>query len=403
MTHTGRTSFSRTLRETFSAYIFDLGGLLAGFLVAYQLNLFQKAPWVIALYPAVLGAKGIMEGLLSGRLSTALHLGTAYPRFSKNTKSFYNLIEAVVFLTLVTSVAMSAFSMVFGSFWGITFADFPNILVVVVGTMTLGLVLLLITVKVAFFSFKKGLDPDVVVYPVMSAVSSIFITLCYVVALNLFFSFGSVGTAAVVVLGAANVVLALYLVSKNQHEAEFIKTVRESLASLMIVAVIVNVTGTFLKGVSRYANSRIEFYTVYPALIGLVSDVGAVVGSTATTKLALGMLKPKLSSIFHHSKNILSAWAASVILFIVLAFAALAIHGVFTPAAFYSHVVVLLVANVIAISLIVVLSFGISILTFQKGLDPGNFVIPIENAFAASVTTFALLVALALLNGGFVI
>jgi cation transporter-like permease len=95
--------------------------------------------------------------------------------------------------------------------------------------------------------------------------------------------------------------------------------------------------------------------------------------------------------------------AASVILFIVLAFAALAIHGVFTPAAFYSHVAVLLVANVIAISLIVVLSFGISILTFQKGLDPGNFVIPIENAFAAGVTTFALLVALALLNGGFVI
>ena len=373
---------------------------MAGFLVAYQLNLFQKAPWVIALYPAVLGAKGIMEGLLSGRLSTALHLGTVYPRFSKNTKSFYNLVEAVVFLTLVTSVAMSAFSMVFGNFWGITFADFPNILVVVVGTMALGLVLLFITVKVAFFSFKKGLDPDVVVYPVMSAVSSIFITLCYVVALNLFFSFGSVGTAAVVVLGAANVVLALYLVSKNLHEAEFIKTVRESLASLMIVAVIVNVTGTFLKGVSRYANSRIEFYTVYPSLIGLVSDVGAVVGSTATTKLALGLLKPKLSSIAHHSKNILSAWAASIILFIVLAFAALAIHGIFTSTAFYSHVAVLLVANVIAISLIVVISFAISILTFQKGLDPGNFVIPIENAFAASVTTFALLVALALLNGG---
>ena len=403
MTHTGRTSFSRTLRETFSAYIFDLGGLVAGFLVAYQLNLFQKAPWVIALYPAVLGAKSVMEGLLSGRLSTGLHLGTVYPKFSQNTKTFYNLIEAVVFLTFVTSVAMSAFSMVFANLWGITFLDFPDILAVVVGTMALGLVLLFVTVKVAFFSFKKGLDPDIVVYPVMSAVSSIFITLCYIVALNLFFSFGSIGAASVVILGAANGVLALYLVPKNLHEAEFVKTVRESLASLMIVAVIVNVTGTFLKGISRFANARIEFYTVYPALIGLVSDVGAVVGSTATTKLALGMLKPKLSSIFYHYKNILSAWAASVVLFIVLAFAVLLIHGIFTPAAFYSHVAVLLVANVIAVAIIVVLSYSISILTFQKGLDPGNFVIPIENAFAGSVTSFALLVALALINAGFVI
>jgi cation transporter-like permease len=145
------------------------------------------------------------------------------------------------------------------------------------------------------------------------------------------------------------------------------------------------------------------FYTVYPALIGLVSDVGAVVGSTATTKLALGMLKPKLSSIGQHAKNILTAWIASIVMFVILAFAALLVHGIFTPSAFYSHVVVLLVANVIAVALIVVLSFAISILTFQKGLDPGNFVIPIENAFAASVTSFALLLALALLSLGSVI
>jgi mgtE-like transporter len=376
---------------------------VAGFLVAYQIHIFEKAPWVIAVYPAVLGVKGIMEGLLSGRLSTALHLGTVYPRFTKNTKGFYDLIKAVIFLTLVTSVAVSAFSMVFASLWGITFADFPNILAVIVGTMALGLVLLVVTTKVAFFSFKRGLDPDIVVYPVMSAVASIIITFCYVVVLNLFFSFGSIGMVAIEVLAAANFLLVLYFVPQNRHGDEFIKTIRESLASLMIIAVIVNVTGTLLKGVSRYANSRIEFYTVYPALIGLVSDVGAVVGSTATTKLALGMLKPKLSSIGHHAKNIVSAWIASVIMFVILAFASLLIQGIFTSANLFSHVIVLFVANVISVALIVVLSYAISILTFQKGLDPGNFVIPIENALAAAVTSFALLAALALLSGGSVL
>ena len=273
----------------------------------------------------------------------------------------------------------------------------------VVGTMALGLALLGITIKVAFYSFKKGLDPDIVVYPVMSAVASIFITICYIVVLNVFFSFGSIGIAAIVILGAANLLLVLYLVPRNLHKSLFTKTIRESLASLMIVALIVNLTGTLLKGISRYANSRIEFYTVYPALIGLVSDVGAVVGSTASTKLALGMLQPKLSSIGNHAKNIFTAWTASVVMFILLAIAALLIHGVFTPAAFFSHVAVLLIANVISVALIVVLSYAISILTFQKGLDPGNFVIPIENAFAASVTSFALLVALALLSRGSVI
>ena len=399
MTHVGSLKFSKALRETLVAFSFDVVGLAAGFLFAYELGIFRLVPWAIALYPAVLGAKGVIEGILSGRLSTALHLGTIYPSFLKNTKSFYSLIEAVIVLTLVTSVAMSAISLVFGTvFWGITFSDFPAILAVVVATMALGLALLTITVKVAFVSFKRGLDPDIMIYPIMSAVASIFITFCYIVTLNLFLVNSGVGVLAVILLGVAHLLIVVYVFPRNLHESEFIKTIRESLAALMIVAIIVNITGTLLKGISRYANTRLEVYMVYPAIIGLVSDVGAVVGSTATTKLALGMLKPKLSSIRYHAVNILTAWFASVVMFVILAFLSLLVHGIFTPAALYSQIAILLIANVIAVALIVFVSFATSILAFQKSLDPGNFVIPIENAFAASITSVALLSALTLLN-----
>ncbi len=403
MTHAGGSaSFSKMLRETLTAFAFNLGGLIAGFLIASQLGVFQRASgqWAIALFPAVISAQGVIQGLLSGRLSTALHLGIVFPRFAENTKGFYKLIDAVVVLTLVTSVAMSAVSMVFGHFfWGVPFADFPAILSVVVATMAIGLVLLTLTVKVAFFSFTRGLDPDVVVYPVMSTIATIFITLCYVVTLNVFF-YSDIGKWTIAFLGIAHLILILYILPRNLRDRDFIKTIKESLAALIIVALIVNVTGTILRGISRYANDRREFYTVYPALIGLVSDVGSVVGTTATTKLALGLLKPKLSSIWQHAKSIISAWIASLVMFVVLALAALLIHGIFTPEAFYTHLAVLLVANVIAVTLIVLVSFAVSIITFQKGLDPGNFVIPIENSFAASVTSVALLVALVLLGFG---
>src|SRR5512139_4028969 len=115
------------------AYTFDLGGLAAGFAVASQLGVFKMTPWAIALYPAIVSAKGVIGGLLSGRLSTALHLGTMHPRFFKNTRSFYKLFEALVVITLATSVTMSLVSIVFGTvFWGITIADFPAILLVVI-------------------------------------------------------------------------------------------------------------------------------------------------------------------------------------------------------------------------------------------------------------------------------
>jgi mgtE-like transporter len=356
-------------------------------------------PWAIALYPAVISAEGVIEGLLSGRLSTALHLGTVHPRFFMNTKSFYKLIEAVTVLTLATSATMSAISLVFGHLlWGIAFADFSAILSVVVATMALGLVLLPVTIKVAFASFKRGLDPDVVVYPVMSAVATIFVTFCFIVTLNLLLLTNYLGRYIVLTVGLSHLVLVLFIFPRNIREPEFTKTIRESLAALMFVALIVNVTGTILRGISGFVKDRKEIYTVYPALIGLVSDVGSVVGSTATTKLALGLLKPSFSSMTNHAKNILSAWAASIAMFVVLAFSGLLVHGLFSLSAFSSLVSMLLVANVVAVAMIVLVSYAVSILTFQKGLDPGNFVIPIETSFAASVTSAALLMALLLVG-----
>ncbi len=391
-------SFFSSLKATIAAFAFSIGGLLAGFVFASQLGVFELAPWAIALYPAIISAKGVTGGLLSGRLGTALHLGTIYPRFLGNTKSFYKLIEALVVITLATSVAMSSISLLFGYlFGGVTFADFPDILSVVMSTMTIGLSISFVTIKVAFASFKKGLDPDIVVYPVMSTVADIFITICYFAMLNLFF-FSQAGILITALIAVAHLLLVFYIIPKNRHQTEFTKTIKESLVTMMFVAVIANITGTVLKRINILIENRKEIYTVYPALMALIGDVGSVVGSTATTKLALGLLSPTFSSIRHHTRTILSAWTASLIMFVILAISALSIHGIFSLPAFFSLILTLIMANVIAITAIVILSYGVSILTFKKGLDPDNFVIPIESSFADSAMTVALLTALILVG-----
>jgi len=399
MSHGGISkSFRAMFKETSLAYFFDIGGLFAGFMVASQLGVFRLSPWAIALYPAVVSAKGVIGGLLSGRLSTALHLGTVYPRFFNNTKSFYHLIQALVLITLATSVTISCFSLVFGYvFWGITIADFPAILSVVVATMASGLAITLLTIKVAFISFKRGLDPDIVVYPIMSTTADIGITLLYIMVLNLFF-FGFLGQLAIVAIALVHVFVVSYILPKNLHEIEFVKTVKESMATLFFVAFMVNITGTVLKGIDRFVEGRKEIYTVYPALIDMIGDVGSVVGSTATTKLALGLLTPSFSSLRNHAKNIFSAWAASIVMFNVLAVLALSVNGLFSLSSFVGLISLLLIANVLAVAAIVLVSFGIAILTFKRGLDPDNFVIPIESSFADSITSLALLVALLLLG-----
>ena len=390
-------AFLKAFKETLIGYSFNLAGLFAGFMVASQLGIFQLSPWAIAVYPAIVSAKGVIGGLLSGRLSTALHLGTFYPRFLMNTKNFYKLVEALIVITLATSVGMSLVSLVFGSlFWGITIADFLAILSVVVATMTLGLILSFITMKVAFVSFTKGLDPDIVVYPIMSTVADIFITICYIITLNLFFLFGYLGKYVIILIALAHLFLIIYIIPRNIHDEGFVKTIRESLVTMIFVSFIVNITGTVLKRISVIVEGRKEIYTVYPALIDAVGDVGSVVGSTATTKLALGLLAPSFSSIRNHATNVLSAWAASIVIFVTLAVLSLTINGMFALYPFLDLLSTLLIANIIAVAAIVTVSYAISILTFKKGLDPDNFVIPIESSFADSMTTIALLAALIL-------
>lgn len=398
MTQAPRSNFFKLFKETVAAYTFDIGGLFAGFVVAAQLGIFQLSPWALPLYPAIVSAKGVIGGLLSGRLGTALHLGTIYPKFLGNTKSFYKLFEALIVTTLTASITMSTVALLFGYvFWGITFADLADVIAVVIATMSTGLLISLITIKVAFVSFKKGLDPDVIVYPVMSTIADILITVFYVAILNLFF-FIDFGKLAIIAIGLVNAFLVLFILPKNRHEPEFTKTLKESLATLIVVAFIVNVTGTLLKGISEHVESRKEIYTVYPALIDMIGDVGSVVGSTATTKLALGILAPSLSSIRKHAKHILSALSASITIIFFLSLLSLSINSLLSISAFLDLLVTLLIANLISVAAIVLLSFGISILTFKKGLDPDNFVIPIESSLADSTTTLALLVALLMLK-----
>jgi len=387
------------LKEALVAFSFNIGGILAGFIVASQLNVFQVSPWAIAVYPAILTARGVISGLFSGRLSTALHIGTIHPRLRDNTKNFHMLFKSIIVITLETSIAMSLVSMIFGSlFWGITFVDFSGILIVISATMVLGLANSLITIEIAFISFKKGLDPDVIVYPVMSTVADIVITLCYVFTLNLFFLSGSIGRYIVIFLGVLLITLALDVLPRCIHDQGFVKTIKESLLTLVFVAFIVNVTGTVLKNISEIVGRKKEIYTVYPALIDTVGDVGSVVGSTATTKLALGLLKPSFHAIRNHVARISATWVASMIMFIVYSVLSLLTQGMFKLHAFLGFTALLLTVNVIAVSAIVLISYAVAILTFKRGLDPDNFVIPIESSLADSITSIALLVALFLAN-----
>ena len=390
-------SFSKTFKECLLSFSFDIAGLVAGGILASQTHIFSLSSWIIALYPAILSARGMISGIFTGRLSTALHLGTVNPKLFGNTRKFYKLIELIIATNLVISIFMSSIAMLLGFFlWGIEVTDFATIIILVMATMALGLTISFFNMLVSFLSFKKGLDPDVVVYPIMSTTADIIITGYYVIAISLFFLFSNIGKNLIILIDVTYLCLVAFIFLRNLHDGEFMRDLREVLLTLLIVAFIVNITGTFLDRINLIVKSRREIYTVYPALIDTVGDVGSVVGSITTTRLALGLIDPIIQSLERIKKQIFSSWTVSIIIFLILSILSALLNGILEISTFISYASTLLITNFIAIPAMIIISYAISISAFKRGFDPDNFVIPIESSLADNITTIALLAALLL-------
>lgn len=395
-----RKILKTSLGQSLLSLSFNIVGLLTGTLLVLYFGVLSinEAPWAIFLFPGILSVRGAVGGLFSGHLGTGLHLGTIKATFTKNTKEFQTLLRVIITLALVSGVSVGTGTWIFGVFlWNATIIDFIPLLAVIVSTMALSVVFVSpLTMVFSVFSFRRGLDPDIVVYPITSPVSDIINTSCYVLSLGLFFLFGSFGRYLIWILDIIFISFVVYIMIKNIGEAKFVKTIREFLLTLVFVTLIVNVTGSLLGKISGITGWR-KIYSVYPAIIATVGGVGSIIGSTATTKLALGLIKPSFSSIKQHINEISGAWLASIIMFIVYVILSSVISGTTALVDMLNFMGQLLITNVLAVSVMILIAYAVAIYTFRRGWNPDNFVIPIESALADTMTTAAVIIALALI------
>ena len=390
-----RTKLKVNLGQSVLSLSFDILGLLTGTLLVLYLGVLSinEAPWALFLFPGILSVRGAIGGLFSGHLGTGLHLGTIKPVFTKNTKDFQSLFRVIITLALVSGVSIGSGAWVFGVFlWNATVLDFFMLMSVVISTMALSVVFVSpLTIVFSVLSFRRGLDPDVVVYPITSPISDIINTSCYVLCLALFFLFGSFGRYLIWGLDMVFISFVVYITLKNLKNVDFVKIIREFLLTLLFVSIIVNITGSLLNRIAGIAMK-----TVYPAIIATIGGVGSIIGSTATTKLALGLITPSIASIKEHLNEIVGAWLASIILFLIYSLLSSFVISV-TLGELIIFTGQLLLTNFLAVSIMVAIAYAVAIITFSRGLNPDNFVVPLESSLADTMTTAAILTALALI------
>lgn len=384
-------------REGLVATATGLLDIVAGYIFYSALReILGLTPLVLLVYPGILSVRGVITGILSGNLSTGLNIGSIEPSARRPGWRLKLLVYAVFSMVFFGALSVAAMTGLAALVTGVH-RGFPGLLITVFATMYLSfLAVSPITIGVAFTAYRRGLDPDKIVYPIMSSVADIITTLIFVNVVRLVYSHGPLVHAALWGLVALLVAGQAYVVWWLHEEEEFATHLREEILSLVMVAAIASVTGYILERISRLIEAHSEIYAVYPAVLTTIGDAGSIVGSVGTTRLNLGYTEPGLDFYLRSAGTVLGVWAASATMFTVYALYASLVSPLGPAASLPSNLAVLLLANLFAIPAIFLISLTAASETYRRGLNPDNFVNPLVSTLADMVSTAALYLAISL-------
>lgn len=172
---------------TLALLILVLGDTIAGAALGETSHLFISIPGMLILVPAVTEMRGNISGILTSRLSTALHLGSVYPKLYGNTIEYRDNVIATAVLSIITPIGVGLIAYIFSRLFGFDQSASLEVFVFVAfcaGALA-GSLQTVLTILFAFTTYKRGLDPDTMVFPILSALEDIITILSLIVSVIL--------------------------------------------------------------------------------------------------------------------------------------------------------------------------------------------------------------------------
>lgn len=138
-----------------------------GLLLRFEEARLFEDPWLLGLIPVVNAVGGNLGAVLGARLTSALHLGTIEAELVRGELTDNLALTAaagvVVYLALATVVYLAGLAGAFPA------PSAAAILALVFGTgVGLTLAVIGLSLATAFVAFRRGLDPDDVVVPLVT-------------------------------------------------------------------------------------------------------------------------------------------------------------------------------------------------------------------------------------------
>lgn len=392
----------RNFLQCMFALSFSCGGLFSGRVVSALSPLMVLHHWVVALFPVVLTVRGDVSGVFTGNLTTMLNIGRVKASWRNNTSDFYSLIRVSILLAYVDAILVGLLAFFINLIFSqISIDEFPKFIVASLFTCVVATFSALpLNVFAAFSSFKRGLDPDVIVYPIVGILNDFIVSLCYSVSVNLILSGFSdlimIFMCILLFISVLTLIFYWYKCDRNIHIYRVI--VREAVPVGFVCSFDGVIDGLLLANFIESIVHHPEILMVYPVLLNAIGGVGSSFGSVTTTRLALGYLSSKFSSILIMINEFIGmSLSASLMGFIyaILGYGLASLTGLLPLLP--NMVLLCFLVMFLGSITIMLISYIIGCYAYGRGWDPDNFVIPLETSIsdlygAILVILFSLLI-----------
>jgi mgtE-like transporter len=154
-----------------------LGGILAGNTFGAMATILQDIPGLIVVIPAVIAMRGNISTALGSRLGSAYHLGIIDAENLWNEELKQNLFGAIT-LSLIMSIIIGFLAYGSSLILNVHPNPFQLIVIVIIAGVISGLILMLLTIIIIYFVFKRGYDPDNITGPALATFGDVITMLC---------------------------------------------------------------------------------------------------------------------------------------------------------------------------------------------------------------------------------
>ena len=172
----------KIVKETFPSEIVSIvGDLLAGIILSLLIIRFASFLVLILMVPALLSLRGNLSGPFIARTSRDLVIGA----FSK--RSWLENVLATYSLSIITAIFIGIFSLLLNLvFFRLSILSVPYfILIPVISIILTVSISIPCSTGLNYVAFKKGLNPNNIVNPVMTAIDDFSTVFCFLLTIIL--------------------------------------------------------------------------------------------------------------------------------------------------------------------------------------------------------------------------